>query len=216
MSDRQKYPGEDIPHYSAVEGIRKRPTLYLGDLSGKGVASMLLEAVCIGLYDCANGKASKLTVVQGADHVFSVEDNGESPKPTDRNGRSVYEILLTEIHACRASKQQHREFCTVGIVVTNAISEWLTVDFTYEGQRYHQRFEHGEPVGSLKAVGQAQSQLRTICFKPDSTILETIELEVNDFVSRFKSDSCDLGNCSITFQDKLNNTTIDLLSATAV
>ena len=227
MPENQEYDGEDIHHYSTVEGIRKRPAMYLGgfrepvrrviDLEespAPAITAMLLEATCLALHDCFSGKASWVLVTRHRDGSLSVADDGECHAVMQERPFPYYETLLTQIHACRDGKEVHRELCTTGIVVTNALSRWLTIDVTCDGQQWHQRFEQGKPVEGIRVVEKSGDESRRISFLPDESVLRCIDLDVEDFVTRFQSQSCGLESCSITFEDKTGEETIDLLTAT--
>ena len=211
-----EYAGDDIIVFTnAAVGCRHRPDRYVGDVASESaVSSLLQETMCMALDSAASGDATRIRVTRGIDHSLAVHDNGEPYAPTRFVGdKPVYELLFTELFACRQLKNNGEEVCGDGIVVACALSKWLKVDISWGGKHWHQAFTKGEPDSPIREVADTDSDWRQISFLPDSEIFPSIELNIDVFNGWIADKPCDLGSCEIVFDDKLSGSESTLHAA---
>ncbi len=188
------YKASDIKVLEGLEAVRIRPGMYIGSTGSKGLHHILWEIVDNAIDEAANGFASKIEVRLKKDGSASVEDNGRGI-PTDihpKLGVSGVEVVFTKLHAGGKFDESNYAYSGglhgVGASVTNALSEWLSVE-VYKGTVYKmnfksyydekkKKFQCGIPTAKLKNTGKATKKKGTyVCFKPDANVFETIEFK---------------------------------------
>ncbi len=179
------YEASDIQVLEGLEAVRKRPGMYIGSTSVKGLHHLVWEIVDNAIDEALAGFADTITVLVDRDNIVTVEDNGRG-MPVDihkKTGKSTVETIFTVLHAggkfgggaYKVSGGLHG----VGASVVNALSEYLEVRVYRDGHVYFQRFEHGgKPVEDLKKIGDSDRHGSVVVFKADPTIFtETVEYE---------------------------------------
>ena len=175
----EHYDESDIQVLEGLEAVRKRPGMYIGTTSARGLHHLVWEIVDNSIDEALAGFCNKIRVVLLPGDVVKVIDNGRG-MPTGMNaktGKNTIETIFTVLHAggkfggggYKVSGGLHG----VGASVVNALSEWLEVYVHREGHIYYQRFENGgTPVGSLKVVGECDLEETgtTVVFKADPEI----------------------------------------------
>ena len=175
----EHYDESDIQVLEGLEAVRKRPGMYIGTTSARGLHHLVWEIVDNSIDEALAGFCNKIRVVLLPGDVVKVIDNGRG-MPTGMNvktGKNTIETIFTVLHAggkfggggYKVSGGLHG----VGASVVNALSEWLEVYVYREGHIYYQRFENGgTPVGSLKVVGDCDQEETgtTVVFKADPEI----------------------------------------------
>lgn len=175
----EHYDESDIQVLEGLEAVRKRPGMYIGTTSARGLHHLVWEIVDNSIDEALAGFCNKIRVVLLPGDVVKVIDNGRG-MPTGMNvktGKNTIETIFTVLHAggkfggggYKVSGGLHG----VGASVVNALSEWLEVYVHREGHIYYQRFENGgTPVGSLKVVGDCEQKETgtTVVFKADPEI----------------------------------------------
>lgn len=175
----EHYDESDIQVLEGLEAVRKRPGMYIGTTSARGLHHLVWEIVDNSIDEALAGFCNKIRVVLLPGDVVKVIDNGRG-MPTGMNaktGKNTIETIFTVLHAggkfggggYKVSGGLHG----VGASVVNALSEWLEVYVHREGHIYYQRFENGgTPVGSLKVVGDCDLEETgtTVVFKADPEI----------------------------------------------
>ena len=184
------YQAEHIAVLKGLEGVRKRPAMYIGDTSTRGLHHLLEEVIDNSVDEALAGYCKRIDVVIHSDGSASVTDDGRGI-PVDihpEEGRPAVEVVMTMLHAggkfqtgaYRVSGGLHG----VGVSVVNALSEWLEVWVKRDGKVWYQRYERGEPVTSLKAVGKSARTGTIVKFKPDPEIFEMTEWDANRIKQR--------------------------------
>ncbi|MDP3305723.1 MAG: DNA topoisomerase (ATP-hydrolyzing) subunit B [Erysipelotrichaceae bacterium] len=177
------YTSNDIQVLEGLEAVRKRPGMYIGTTSERGLHHLVWEIVDNAIDEALAGHADLITVTISQDNIVSVEDNGRGMPVGihEKTGKSTIETIFTILHAggkfgggaYKVSGGLHG----VGASVVNALSEWLEVYVYNEGKTYFQRFENGgTAVGGVTELEKTDKKGSKVIFKADPTIFkETTE-----------------------------------------
>ncbi len=178
-NNEQKYDSSSIQVLEGLEAVRKRPGMYIGTTSERGLHHLVWEIVDNSIDEALAGYADDIEVIVGKDNTITVKDDGRGVPVGihPKTGKSTVETIYTVLHAggkfggggYKVSGGLHG----VGASVVNALSEWLEVRVYKEGQVYYQRFEHGgHPVEDLKVIDKCSKDRTgtTVSFKPDPEI----------------------------------------------
>jgi DNA gyrase subunit B len=177
--DDPSYDASDIRVLEGIEGIRKRPAMYIGDTTARGLHHLVYEVVDNSIDEAVNAFASVIIVRINADGSVTVTDDGRGipvGAMPEMGNRSALEVVLTEIHAGgkfdRSSgyKTGTGGLHGIGITAVNALSEWLEVEVRREGHVWTMDFARGVMVNALKQLGKSERTGTKITFKPDSQI----------------------------------------------
>ena len=179
-----KYSADDIHVLQGLEGVRKRPAMYIGSTNATGLHHLVWEIVDNAVDEALSGFGNKITVTIHKDGSCSVSDEGRGI-PCGMNketGRPAIELVFTELHAGgkfnSAVYKSAAGLHGVGASVTNALSEYLDVTVYLDGIINHMRFENGgHIVVNLEQIGTTKKHGSTIRFKPDATIFSTVEFK---------------------------------------
>lgn len=175
-----EYSADQIQILEGLEAVRKRPGMYIGSTSARGLHHLVYEIVDNAVDEALAGYCSEISVQINKDNSITVIDNGRGI-PVDlqkKAGISAVEVVFTILHAggkfggggYKVSGGLHG----VGASVVNALSEWLEVEIYKDGKIYKQRFERGKVMYSLEVVGECdpETQGTRVIFLPDKTIFE--------------------------------------------
>ena len=182
-----EYGADQIQILEGLEAVRKRPGMYIGSTSSRGLHHLVYEIVDNSVDEALAGYCNKIVVTIREDNSIKVEDNGRGI-PVGMNqkaGKPAVEVVFTVLHAggkfggggYKVSGGLHG----VGASVVNALSDWLEVTICQGGKVYRQRYERGNVCYSLEQVGVCELEKTgtTVIFKPDATIFQ--ETTVYDF-----------------------------------
>ena len=191
----KNYGGDQIQVLEGLEAVRKRPGMYIGSTSGRGLHHLVYEIVDNAIYEALAGFCTHIEVMINKDNSITVIDNGRGV-PVDINhktGRPAIEVVYTVLHAggkfggggYKVSGGLHG----VGASVVNALSEWLEVQVKRNGHIYQQRYERGKICYDLKIVGDCdiEDTGTQVTFLPDSEIFqETTVFEFDILMHRLR------------------------------
>jgi DNA gyrase subunit B len=173
------YGARDIRVLEGIEGIRKRPAMYIGDTTPRGLHHLVYEVVDNSIDEAVNAFATVIIVRINADGSVTVTDDGRGipvGQMPDMENRSALEVVLTEIHAggkfdrTSGYKTGTGGLHGVGITAVNALSEWLEAEVRREGHVWTMDFARGVMMSGLKQLGKSERTGTKITFRPDPQI----------------------------------------------
>jgi len=190
-----EYGADQIQILEGLEAVRKRPGMYIGSTSGRGLHHLVYEIVDNAVDEALAGFCNKIIVTINEDNSITVEDNGRGI-PVGINhkaGKTAVEVVFTVLHAggkfggggYKVSGGLHG----VGASVVNALSDWLEVTICKDGKVYKQRYERGNVCYALKEIGTCNPEKTgtTVVFKPDASIFtETTVYEFDVLKQRLR------------------------------
>ncbi len=206
-----KYGAEQIQVLEGLEAVRKRPGMYIGSTSVRGLHHMVYEIVDNCVDEALAGYCTEINIVIEPGNIMSVEDNGRGipveihPKTHISTAETVYTVL----HAggkfggdsgYKVSGGLHG----VGASVVNALSNWVEVTIQRDGGIYQMTFEKGKTVKKLEKIGDSKKTGTKVRFLADDTIFETQEFDYDVLETRFREMAFLTKGLKITFEDKRN------------
>jgi len=194
MEENMSYEAQNITVLEGLEAVRKRPGMYIGTTSERGLHHLVWEIVDNSVDEALAGYCNKIEVKILPDNIIEVVDNGRGI-PTDihpKYGKSALEIVLTVLHAGGKFENDNYKVSGglhgVGVSVVNALSEWLEVEVRKEGNVYYQKYHRGKPEEDVKIIGscEANEHGTTVRFKADGDIFETLVYNYFTLSNRLK------------------------------
>ncbi|MCR5789933.1 MAG: DNA topoisomerase (ATP-hydrolyzing) subunit B [Lachnospiraceae bacterium] len=209
-SVENEYGADQIQILEGLEAVRKRPGMYIGTTSLRGLHHLVYEIVDNSVDEALAGYCDKIVVTLNPDHSVTVVDNGRGI-PIGINhkaGIPAVEVVFTVLHAggkfggggYKVSGGLHG----VGASVVNALSNWLEVEIFTEGKIYMQRYERGHVTKSLKVIGECEPE-RTgtkVTFLPDDTIFEETVFDFDTLKQRLREMAFLTKNLKIVLRDE--------------
>ena len=186
------YQAEDITVLEGLEAVRKRPGMYIGTTSERGLHHLVWEVVDNSVDEALAGFCTHIEVNILPDNVIEVVDNGRGI-PIDihpKYKKSALEIVLTVLHA--GGKFENNNYKVsgglhgVGISVVNALSLWTEVEVRKNGKVWYQKYNRGIPEAPVKEIGETDDHGTTVRFKADHEIFETLVFDYNTLKNRLK------------------------------
>jgi len=194
MEENMSYEAQNITVLEGLEAVRKRPGMYIGTTSERGLHHLVWEIVDNSVDEALAGYCNKIDVKILPDNIIEVVDNGRGI-PTDihpKYGKSALEIVLTVLHAGGKFENDNYKVSGglhgVGVSVVNALSEWLEVEVRKEGNVYYQKYHRGKPEEDVKIIGscEANEHGTIVRFKADGDIFETLVYNYFTLSNRLK------------------------------
>ncbi|MBO5291701.1 MAG: DNA gyrase subunit B [Lachnospiraceae bacterium] len=212
MAKADNYSAANITVLEGLEAVRKRPGMYIGSVSTKGLNHLIYEIVDNSVDEHLAGACDRITVTLEADGSATISDNGRGiPVEMHEKGISAERLVFTTLHA--GGKFDDSAYKTsgglhgVGSSVVNALSERLTVRVKKGGFIYEDKYERGNPVvelqdGLLPVIGKTKETGTTINFLPDDTIFDKTRFREEEVKSRLHETAYLNPNLTILFEDK--------------
>ena len=210
VEQKQEYGADQIQILEGLEAVRKRPGMYIGSTSSRGLHHLVYEIVDNSVDEALAGYCTEINVIVNEDNSITVIDNGRGI-PTDINrkaGKPAVEVVFTILHAggkfggggYKVSGGLHG----VGASVVNALSNWLEVQIYRDGKIYKQRYERGKVMYDLKVVGECpKDQTGTrVDFMPDDTIFEETVYDYDTLKTRLRETAFLTKGLKITLTDE--------------
>ncbi len=205
--NKRDYTAKSIQVIKGLEAVRRRPAMYIGSTSERGLHHILYEVIDNSIDEVFAEACDRIDVVINEDNSVTVTDNG-SGIPVDMHpteNRPAVEVVLTMLHAGgkfdASSYKVSGGLHGVGVSCTNALSEWLEVEVIRDGRRHFQRYERGLPVTDLEDRGKAKGSGTSITFLPDREIFSNIEMDFDTISNRLRELSFLAGGVEITLTD---------------
>ena len=189
---RQVYDDSQIQVLEGLEAVRRRPGMYIGSTSLRGLHHLVYEIVDNSIDEALAGRCKHIEVTLLPDGSVSVQDDGQGipggihPKM----GIPTLEVIFTVLHAGGKFDGNGYEFSGglhgVGSSVVNALSEWIELESCYQGHRYTERFERGAVARPFRDEGETEKHGLYVRFKPDATIFDEVVFDYETLLKRLR------------------------------
>jgi DNA gyrase subunit B len=211
-----QYSANSIQVLEGLEAVRKRPSMYIGDIGVRGLHHLVYEVVDNSIDEALAGYCTHIEVTINEDNSITVRDNGRGI-PTgmhEKEHRSALEVVLTVLHAGgKFSKDSYKVsggLHGVGVSCVNALSDYLRAEIHREGKVFVQEYSKGKPLGDVKVTGEASDTGTTITFHPDPEIFTvTTVYDYNTLAARLRELAYLNKGITLTLTDKRMKVTPD-------
>ena len=188
----EEYSASNIQVLEGLEAVRKRPAMYIGDISAKGLHHLVYEVVDNSIDEALAGYATHIEVTINADNSITVVDNGRGI-PVDmheKEHKSALEVVLTVLHAGgkfdKGSYKVSGGLHGVGVSCVNALSTYLRAEVHRNGKAYMQEYSCGKPTSELQIIGESERTGTMITFLPDASIFTVTVYDYSTLANRLR------------------------------
>ena len=207
MEENKQYDENQIQVLEGLEAVRKRPGMYIGSTSIRGLHHLVYEIVDNSIDEAIAGYCTEILVTLHKDGSASVQDNGRGIPPSiHKTGKPTPEVVFTVLHA--GGKFGGGGYVIsgglhgVGASVVNALSEWLYYENCRDGKSYTQKFARGHVTEDYKCVGDTEKSGLYVRFMPDATIFEEVNFEYDVLLNRMREQAFLNAGIKIIFRDE--------------
>ena len=186
------YSAQNIQVLEGLEAVRKRPAMYIGDISEKGLHHLVYEVVDNSIDEALVGYCTEINVIINEDNSITVKDNGRGI-PVDyheKEKKSALEVVLTVLHAGgkfdKGSYKVSGGLHGVGVSCVNALSIYLKAEVYKNGKIYMQEYSQGKPYADVTIIGETKENGTVVTFKPDDTIFTVLEYRYDTLATRLR------------------------------
>ena len=190
--EKEVYSASNIQVLEGLEAVRKRPAMYIGDISVKGLHHLVYEVVDNSIDEALAGYANHIAVTINENNSITVVDNGRGI-PVDlheKEGKSALEVVLTVLHAGgkfdKGSYKVSGGLHGVGVSCVNALSSYLKAEVHREGKIHVQEYAYGKPTTELRIEGESDRTGTSVTFLPDDTIFTTTIYDYKTLANRLR------------------------------
>ena len=192
-NQKNQYSADSIQALEGMEHVRKRPSMYIGDVGVRGLHHLVYEVVDNSIDEALAGHCDEITVIVNADQSLTVEDNGRGIPIGihKKEGVSALEVVMTKIGAGgKFDKDSYKVsggLHGVGVSCVNALSEHLRATVHRDGEIWEQEYERGKALYAVKNIGKTDKTGTVVTFRPDTTIFtQTIEFNYDTLAGRLR------------------------------
>ncbi len=186
------YSADQIKVLEGLEAVRKRPSMYIGNVSIEGLHHLVYEVVDNSIDEAMAGYCDLIKVIIHTDNSVSVEDNGRGIPVGIQKSENMpaVEVVMTKLHS--GGKFDNHSYKVsgglhgVGVSVVNALSKFMEVEIYSENKIYHQTYEKGKKIRELSVIGKTKKRGTKIHFVPDTEILETDDFNYEILIRRLR------------------------------
>ena len=186
------YSASNIQVLEGLEAVRKRPSMYIGDTSERGLHHLVNEVIDNSIDEALAGYCSEINLFINEDNSITVKDNGRGI-PVDfheKENRSALEVVMTVLHAGgkfdKGTYKVSGGLHGVGVSCVNALSIYLKAEVHRDGAVYEQEYSKGKPYEPVKKVGETNDSGTIITFKPDDSIFTVLEYRYDLLSTRLR------------------------------